>query len=119
MATILCIDDDEVGLQVRKMLLEQAGYQVLSASSGTQGLHIFRDGDCDLVLLDFFMPGMNGDEVAAAMKQVRPDTPIVLYSAYSDLSDDVLANVDQYVRKGGDPHYLLSVIEKALLTKPS
>jgi CheY-like chemotaxis protein len=68
-ATILCIDDHWNGPIGRKMLLENNGYRVLEASGGDEGLKLFLSHSVDAVVLDYQMPGMNGDVVAAKMKQ--------------------------------------------------
>jgi len=63
--TILCIDDDSETLALRRHFLQSSGYSVLTASSAVDGLRTLSDGaGVDLVLLDYMMPGMNGDEVA-------------------------------------------------------
>jgi CheY-like chemotaxis protein len=64
---ILCIDDEPVGLRVRKMLLESQGYKVLTATSGREGLQLFATHPVDAVVLDYTMPEMNGDQVAIAL----------------------------------------------------
>jgi CheY-like chemotaxis protein len=61
---ILCIDDEPVGLRVRKLLLESQGYQVLTATSGREGLELFAAHPVSAVILDYAMPEMNGDQVA-------------------------------------------------------
>ena len=65
---ILCVDDEFNGLEGRKMLLEDAGYKVLVATTGADALQLFASHPVDLVLLDYHMPGMNGDVVAEHMK---------------------------------------------------
>jgi response regulator RpfG family c-di-GMP phosphodiesterase len=71
-ATILCIDDHWNALIGRKMLLENNGYEVLEASGGDEGLKLFLSHRVDAVVLDYQMPGMNGDVVAAKMKRRCP-----------------------------------------------
>ena len=61
--TILCVDDNEQALSVRKFMLETRGYRVLTASSSAQALEIFREGGIDLVLSDLIMPLMDGNEL--------------------------------------------------------
>jgi CheY-like chemotaxis protein len=63
--TVLCVDDEKIGLRVRKIMLESHGFRVLTANSGRQGLSIFDDHHVDLVVLDYYMPELNGGEVAA------------------------------------------------------
>src|SRR6202166_4701276 len=81
-ATILCIDDHWNGLIGRKMLLEQSGYEVLATTGGAQGLELFLSRPVDAVVLDYQMPGMNGDVVAAKIKRINTQVPIMLLSGY-------------------------------------
>jgi len=61
---VLCVDDEVVGLRVRKILLERAGYQVLTAHDGKSGLEIFSAQPVEAVIVDCAMPGMHGGDVA-------------------------------------------------------
>jgi CheY-like chemotaxis protein len=113
---ILCVDDETTGLSVRKMILESQGYRVFTAENGPDGLAIFSAEPIDLVVLDYKMPGMNGDVVAERMKQLKPSIPILMLSAYVDLPSDTLAVVDRYLTKGEDPLMMLKAVAE-LLTK--
>ena len=108
--TILCIDDEPNVLVVRKMLLESVGYRVLLAESGPQGLEILRRENVQTVIVDYKMPDMTGSEVAEHIRRFRPGMPIIMLSAYIDLSADQLKDVDAYVRKGESPDVLLRTI---------
>ena len=66
---VLCVDDEAVGLRIRKILLERAGYQVLTATDGDSGLQMFATHPVEAVVLDYSMPGMHGGEVARRMRQ--------------------------------------------------
>ena len=68
---ILCIDDEVLGLEIRKVVLEREGYVVHTAADGPTGIHIFRQQTIDAVVLDFAMPGMNGGAVAVALREER------------------------------------------------
>ena len=116
-ATILCIDDHWNGLIGRKMLLEQSGYEVLEATDGDGGLKLFRSRPVDAVVLDYQMPGMNGDIVAAKMKRINSNVPIMLLSAYGPLPESKLASVDKFVSKSQPPNVMLSTL-KTLLDSP-
>jgi CheY-like chemotaxis protein len=72
----LCIDDAEVTLRIRKLLLASAGYAVLTASSGEEGLEIFKQSTVDLVIADHFLSDKSGAEIAAEMKALKPQVPI-------------------------------------------
>ena len=115
---VLCIDDEVVGLQVRKMILERAGYTVLTAPDGPSGLEIFADHPVEAVVLDYSMPGMDGGQVAAAMRTQKPTVPILLLSAYVALSPEITRNVDLYMTKGEGAPILLEKLN-GLLTGAS
>ena len=106
---ILCIDDDEAILSYEKALLERSGYAVLTASSPQKGLQLATTCKCDAVLLDYEMPGMNGDEVALAIKRLRPELLVILLSG-SDVPTHALASVDAFVPKLEASRQLLPVI---------
>jgi CheY-like chemotaxis protein len=104
---VLCVDDELIGLQVRKILLERSGYRVLTAQDGIAGLTVFQNEPVEAVVLDYSMPGMNGGEVASKMRQVKPYVPILLLSAYVGLPADVTCLVNLYMTKGEGPDVLL------------
>lgn len=108
--TVLCVDDELVGLEVRRILLEREGYRVLTAANGSEGLSLFQQNEVSVVVLDYSMPGMDGGQVAAAMRQSNPQVPILLLSAYVSLPDEVISHVDHYLTKGdGAPSLLENV----------
>jgi CheY-like chemotaxis protein len=111
---ILCVDDETVGLLVRKTLLEKAGYRVLTAPNGPQGLELFTQNPVDGVILDYSMPGMHGGEVASHMRTAKPEVPILLLSAYTSLPADLLQRVDSYMTKGEGPQMLLEKLSQML-----
>ena len=111
---ILCVDDEFNGLDGRKMLLEEAGCKVLVATSGADSLQLFASHPVDLVLLDYHMPGMNGDVVAEHMKAGQSDVPIALLSADDGLPESALRWVDGFVSKSESPTNLLQIVEHLL-----
>ncbi len=113
-ARILCVDDETTGLTVRKMLLEMAGYSVLTAADGSEGIRLFSQSPVDAVVLDYAMPGLNGAEVALHMRQVKPTVPILMLSAYMDLPQEALQRVDRFLTKGQPPTVLLHELERLL-----
>ena len=114
---VLCVDDEVVGLSVRKIILESQGYRVFTAANGPVALAFFSAEPVDLVVLDFMMPGMNGDVVARRMKELKASVPILMLSAYVDLPQETLALVDKYVTKGEPPPVLLAAISELLSDK--
>jgi CheY-like chemotaxis protein len=116
--TILCIDDHWNGLIGRKMLLESNGYEVLEATGGDEGLKLFLSNSVDAVVLDYQMPGMNGDVVAVKMKRVKSHVPIMLLSAYGPLPERKLKAVDSFLSKSQPPKILLSTLQDLLDNQP-
>jgi CheY-like chemotaxis protein len=115
-ATILCIDDDLTGLKIRKLLLERSGYRVLTAASGREGIDIFQRNAVDAVVLDYYMPGMSGGDVAIELKRLKPATPIIMLSAYVALPDEVMEYVDIFIQKGQPPEAFLEKLGHLLGT---
>jgi CheY-like chemotaxis protein len=111
---VLCVDDEQIGLRVRKILLERAGYRVLTAPDGRSALEIFAAEPVEAVVLDYSMPGMDGGEVAVKMRQSKPDVPILLLSAYLDLPPEVTCLVALYMTKGEGAPALLTNLNNLL-----
>jgi CheY-like chemotaxis protein len=111
---VLCVDDELVGLQVRKILLERSGYRVLTAQDGPSGLELFYTNPIEAVVLDYSMPGMHGGEVAVRMRKAKPQVPILLLSAYMGLSTEVTSLVDLYMTKGEGAPVLLEKLASLL-----
>jgi CheY-like chemotaxis protein len=107
--TILCIDDNEVILRYEKALLKNSGYAVITAASSQQGLNLVTMCECDAVLLDYEMPGMNGLELAFEIRRIRPDLIIILLSG-SDVPMHALTLVDAFVPKLEVSQQLLPMI---------
>lgn len=78
--TILCVDDNEQSLSIRKVMLETRGYRVITCTNSDDALRVFDQGGVDLVLTDLVMPGIDGAELVARIKQISPHTPAILFS---------------------------------------
>jgi CheY-like chemotaxis protein len=78
--TILCVDDNEQALSIRKLMLETRGYRVVACSNGHQALEAFKQGGVDLVLSDLQMPGLDGAELVAKIKDLSAATPAIIFS---------------------------------------
>ena len=110
-AAILCIDDEEPALMLRRRVLEKAGYRVFTALTGKEGIEIFRQQPFDVVILDYWMADMDGLDVAVELKRLNPKTPIIMLSGYASILDEGLGKVDLWLRKGeGDPEQLLRAV---------
>lgn len=115
---LLCVDDDPDTLAVRKLLLEASGYSVLTSTSGQAALDMLAAGAAvNVVLLDYLMPGMKGDELAGKLRQQYPQLPLVVVSAVGKLPQNLMNTADACVHKGHDPEFLLSTID-GILRKP-
>ena len=78
--TILCVDDNEQSLSIRKVMLETRGYRVLCCTRAEDALEVFKTQSIDLVLSDVIMPGMDGTELIAHIKAIAPSVPTILFS---------------------------------------
>lgn len=87
---MLVVDDDESIRSLLKLFFEQEGYEVETVETGARALERFEVGRFHLVLVDYYMPGMNGLEVASAIHVQDPDVTIALITGMAH----TLANVD-------------------------
>ena len=97
--TILCVDDNEQVLAVRKFMLETRGYRVVTAQGAADALDMFRNGGIDLVLSDLIMPQMDGNEMVRRMKDITPDVPMILVSGTVKAFDRA-GHADAFLPKG-------------------
>lgn len=119
MAKILIIEDDTSILLPLEDNLKLEGYEVASATDGSQGLDMARDGHYDLIILDIMLPKLNGLEVCKQLRQDKSTTPILMLTAKSQEIDKVLGlelGADDYVTKPFSPRELLARI-KAILRR--
>jgi len=92
--TILCVDDNEQSLSIRKVMLETRGYRVMACSNAEDALAEFKKGGVDLVLTDLIMPGVDGTQLINKIKDIAPETPAVLFSGKIQIYDrDTRADV--------------------------
>jgi CheY-like chemotaxis protein len=115
---ILCIDDAEVALQVRKLIFQHAGYDVTTSLSGEEALEIFRSQVFDIVIADHFLTDKTGTEIAREMKELRPEVPILIVSAATEKPNG-LEFVDDFLSKGESPKILLKTIASLLASRTS
>jgi CheY-like chemotaxis protein len=108
---ILCVDDEPTILSLERRLLESDGFTVFTAACGQDAIHIFEDEPVDIVLMDYWMTGMNGIDAAGHMKRLHPDVPIVFFSAYSELPSESLGLAETWLRKGQEnPEDIISLL---------
>ena len=82
---ILVVDDDPLMCEAFKMMLEFDGHLVKTVGNGNEALALFDQEPFDLVITDFEMPVMKGDELAAAIKARAPKQPVVMVTAYAEM----------------------------------
>lgn len=83
-ARILLVDDHANGLSARRSLLEELGHRITTASSGAEALEQFAGHKYDLVITDYRMPKMNGQELIAQLRRQSPHIPIILISGFAE-----------------------------------
>jgi CheY-like chemotaxis protein len=114
---ILCVDDNEQSLSIRKFMLETRGYRVLAAKTGREAIEFFQQGGVDLVLTDLLMPEMDGAEVIRVLKELTPETPMILISGKVKLYEKG-TRADLFLPKGTYPAVeLLERIRMMLVKK--
>src|SRR5438477_4046222 len=99
---ILVVDDEPFVCDAVKMMLNCDGHEVETASNGKDALAMFDQSKFDLVITDFSMPSMKGDELAAAIKARAPNQPVVMITAYAEMlqsSGNPLKGVDFVISK--------------------
>jgi DNA-binding response OmpR family regulator len=118
-ANVLIIEDDATIARFVELELKHAGYDVLRAGDGPQGLSLLDSGQVDLVILDLMLPDMDGIEVAREVRRKGRDLPILMLTARAETHDVVTgfeAGADDYMRKPFEIPELLSRV-RALLKR--
>jgi CheY-like chemotaxis protein len=113
-STLLCIHRDPGQLS----LLEQNGYELLTATNGADGLRLFMSRPVDAIVLDYQLGLLDGGVVATEIKKVKPQVPIVMLAEDAELPADALKSVDALVAKSDGPHFLLATVHFVLNVKP-
>jgi CheY-like chemotaxis protein len=112
---VLVVDDEPFVCDAVKMMLAFDGHDVVTTNDAKEALGIFDKEKFDLVITDYAMPGMKGDELAAAIKAKAPQQPIVMITAYAEMlqsSGKKLTGVDFLVSKP----FLLEHLREAIST---
>ncbi|HEV8336630.1 MAG TPA: sigma-54 dependent transcriptional regulator [Candidatus Polarisedimenticolia bacterium] len=116
-ARLLVVDDETHQREMLSGILERAGYRVEAASGGREALEILGRSEFDLLLTDQKMPGMDGLALLERLQELRPETPVILMTAYGSVSEAVAAmkkGAADYLTKPFEREELLLVLEKAL-----
>jgi len=117
METILVVDDEKNYLLVLSEVLQDEGYEVLTAQGGHEALDIQKSSDLDLILTDMKMPGMDGIELLENIKALDPDLPVIMMTAHGTVDKAVEAmqkGAYSYILKPFDNERLTIYVKKAV-----
>jgi len=99
-STVLLIDDVPEVIEVLGLMLQQLGHRVTGVTSGKEALSAFKTGDYGLVIADLGMPNMSGRDVARAVKEIKPETPVVLITGWGlQLDREEMPEIDGVIEK--------------------
>jgi two-component system response regulator AtoC len=115
--SILVVDDDLAMRQMLAKLFKDKGYDVSEAASADEALEQARDTEHDVVLSDIRMPGKTGIELVGELRRIRPDSPVVLMTAFGSIDSAVgamRAGAFDYITKPFEPDSVLFTVERAL-----
>ena len=116
MATILIVEDEIELVKILRSYLEAAGYTVVTASRGDQGLALWEKQHPDLVLLDLNLPGMDGLDVARSIRR-KDETPIIMVTARVEETDRLIGlelGADDYLTKPYSPREVVARVRAVL-----
>ncbi len=117
-AVILCVNDQDDALELRKRVLEKFGYSVLTATNASKALEILRGVNVDLVLTDHMMPSARGTALAGEMKALKPEVPVAILSGLMEEPED-MHSADMFISKALPIPELIEKIEQLLGSGPS
>jgi CheY-like chemotaxis protein len=109
---LLCVDDRPVLLELRKTVLEQHDYSVVTATDTSSAIAILENQAVAAVVLEYKSEGMDAEAVAWLIKRRFPHEPVVLLSAYPDVPQRILWLVDEYVMRSDALEGLLQVLAR-------
>ena len=114
-STLLCIhrDPDELSS------LKEQGYELVTATNGSDGLRLFMSRPVDAIVLDYHLGFLDGATIADEIKQVRPEVPIVMLTDHLELPYGALNSVDALVTKQDGAHFLLATVHFMLHVRPA
>ena len=112
--TILCVDDLQVNLSVRMLLLQQFGCDTLPASDHTTAIRIAAENPIDLAVIDYHLAnGETGEQVAQDIRVLKPNVPLIMLTGDAHLPAHVNQHVDAVLTKGlSSPDELLALIQR-------
>jgi DNA-binding response OmpR family regulator len=112
-STVLCIHGDPAQLS----LLKENGYELVTATNGREGLRLFKSRHVDAIVLEYRLGLLDGSLIAAEIKQVRPEAPIIMLIDHLELPDGALKSVDALATKSDGAHLLWATVHFILTVK--
>ncbi|HTU42329.1 MAG TPA: response regulator [Candidatus Aquilonibacter sp.] len=95
---VLCVENRVEYLEALKIMLEDAGYQVISATNGKQGVLMLRKNQIEGVLLEYDLPDATGAAVRAEMRRIKPEIPVLLFAGIGSQTPFLIRFFDSYLR---------------------
>lgn len=114
-STVLCIHRDPAELR----LLKDSGYELLTVTNGPDALRLFESVPVDAVVIEHAEGALDASRIAAEMKRVRPQVPVVMLVDDLELPDSALASADALVAKSDGAHFLWATVHFVLNVKPT
>ena len=117
MNTILIIDDEPIIRKLLARMMELEGYEVFQAADRASGLKLLTAKTPQLVLCDVFLPDGNGVEMVKEIKELQPETEVILLTAHGNIPDGVQAiknGAFDYITKGDDNNKIIPIISRAM-----
>src|SRR5579864_69729 len=114
-STLLCIHRNPAQLS----LLRENGYELVTASSGAEGLQLLMTRTVDAIVLEYNLGLLDGAVVATEIKKAKPQLPIVMLADHLELPEGALKSVDALVTKSDGAHFLWATVHFVLNTKPA
>jgi len=114
-STLLCIHRDPAQLS----LLQENGYELVTATTGSEGLRLLMTRPVDAIVLEYRLGLLDGAVIAAEIKKVKPQIPIVMLADDLELPEGTLKSVDALVTRSDGPHFLWATVHFVINVKPT
>ncbi len=108
---VLCVENRDEYLDALRFMLENAGYEVVAATSGSEGLSMLADQAIHGVLLEYDLPDATGSAVRAEMKRIKPEVPVLLFAGVGAQTPFLLRFFDSYLRNAEQPEWALQDLD--------